>query len=296
MNYINYKTTIILGAGASMSYGYPSGSDLLALIKSKLKENYVKNKEILDLLSLARPFSVDSFLNNNPDFSTILKPLIGRIICACEGKQSKLQNIEDDWIRYFFHLNKIGFENYRFITFNYDRCLEYNLYGLIKGNHPKMSPEEIRLKVQSLNIVHVHGRVPYLEEELLTDEEYLIIPYAGIVKKSKERPKCRTFVDDFNEYCNERILTVYEKKQDGLNLKFIDDNLKWAERIIFLGFGYLEENMDILNIRPNRYKGGVWGTSFGLGKVQINDLSARGIKLSHTSYRAVDLFKQDVRI
>lgn len=280
-----------------MPYGYPSGEMLVEEIKMVLKENPGYDAKILAQLQQARPFSIDAFLNKNPEYSEVLKPIIGALICRKETFQIEGKSIDDDWIKHFFYKNQGGLENYRFITFNYDRSLEYNLLGLFKGNNPGMEISSITDELTKLKIVHVHGRIPYLSDELGGHKTFHTFEYGDFsARLDNSRSLMNDFESVFNDHCVKNISTVYEKKAEATIREKVLENLNWANRIIFLGFGYLQENLDLLGINVSQYSGGVFGTGFELGLVEAQDVKALGIQIGSNHQKCVALFKNKVSI
>jgi len=113
------KTVIILGAGASVDSGYPTGEDLIKLIiesdfckednltkyledynkiskekKSKdvIKEEVYKLKRTLKQMS---PLSIDTFLTYHPKFSEIGKSLIAYELLKAENRDNLFYGLED---------------------------------------------------------------------------------------------------------------------------------------------------------------------------------------------------------
>lgn len=138
----NEKTVFILGAGASWHYGYPTGAELIELIKRKAAQfvgywqgmknakvaipTYVNNllsgsidsfvQQCVDLknkLEQVNPLVIDYFLEHHKDLEGIGKLLIAYILLEQElfYKQHKYNrpikrgenNYSDDWGRFILH-------------------------------------------------------------------------------------------------------------------------------------------------------------------------------------------------
>ncbi len=99
------NTAIVLGAGASRGYGYPTGDDLIGKILEKEKPTYdarrgrpstPKEAAILRLCKVLRyydPISIDAFLwhfSHNTDLVSVAKELIAEII-ATSGIKCRFQ-------------------------------------------------------------------------------------------------------------------------------------------------------------------------------------------------------------
>jgi len=156
---IKTPTLFILGAGASKPYGYLTGAELRAdIIKNygnyyrKLKddsqkelpdslETYREIRAFVQIFSNSSISSIDKFLSLNPNAALYGKIGITLSILNSE-KESRFRegvNPQEDWYTYLF--NRMTEElrepddyknflknNVAFITFNYDRSLEYILY------------------------------------------------------------------------------------------------------------------------------------------------------------------------
>jgi len=142
------STVLILGAGTSVPYGYPSGRGLV----DDLKGDNPKRKEILiqlqfqkpeideftAVLRKAEPPSIDHFLENNPRFTDLGKACIAYEILKREN-ENRLYHPKVDkegsirsWYRDLADriadsADEIAFNNLSIVTFNYDRSLEHFL-------------------------------------------------------------------------------------------------------------------------------------------------------------------------
>jgi len=98
---IKEETVLVLGAGASMPFDFPSGRDLISKICEFFKKDIESRKLILRNSSsnpftvehaesfvsqLSRPpnVSIDEFLRNRPDFWDIGKIGIAAVLLECE--------------------------------------------------------------------------------------------------------------------------------------------------------------------------------------------------------------------
>lgn len=155
---ITEDTVFILGAGASKPYNYPTGSELrlnicrlcVAEIQDLIEidnELHVK-KLVLEASKFTKTFfnsstpSIDLFLARNQNFSNIGKISIVFSILIAEHNSNLHEDISEknqDWYSYLFHrmtndlttpdsYDYFGSNKVTFITFNYDRSLEYFIY------------------------------------------------------------------------------------------------------------------------------------------------------------------------
>jgi hypothetical protein len=172
---ITKPTVLVLGAGASMDYGYPSGAGLLENIlkqnnssewKWLFRQKEISNNDIeqyRNALYLSQQPSVDAFLEHRPEFIDIGKLTMALYLMSCEeevvlydfGIRTK------GWYHYLLNSINTGFDEFvenklSIITFNYDRSLEYFLFTALKNTYNK-SDDVIAEVVKKIPIIHVHG-------------------------------------------------------------------------------------------------------------------------------------------
>lgn len=140
------KVVFILGAGASVPYGYPTGEELgrliveeiegrlLQILNDTFQNQLVNIKKFPKELKKSLRNSIDQFLANKPNYEGFGKLAIAYFIKNFENQESKHYYIErGDWVKYFFNqfigLNdqQIKKKDFYFITYNYDRSLELML-------------------------------------------------------------------------------------------------------------------------------------------------------------------------
>ena len=292
----------IIGAGCSVTYGFPTGAMLMQKLKdfqyggenlnrrrfTPLKyifdvyqesldsyatyetargvENgsaYVYQKEqfALDKVqSIVAPFaksirhsmmvSTDEFLKNRlnqekseeADFG---KRLIAREILVAERESEKQFVYEDgkriskkiwlgniDWIQHLLsridqqpNWNEI-LKQTVFLTFNYDRVLEYCIF-LYLTSDKQYSDADAHSFIKEMQIFHVNGFIGSLEK----------IPF-GAVENGKYQEIAK------------RMETVWEKRRnrDESEKEKYQGFLKNAERVYFLGFSYIPDNLESIGI------------------------------------------------
>lgn len=278
----------IIGAGCSVPYGFPTGAMLMQNLKDfdygtkfprknysdgdiflvdlyqehfgysstdnkiKYQSDYVKvlpypeheklYNQLMDEIVL--PFSrsirrsmmvsTDEFLKNRlgqkqneqADFG---KRLIAYEILKAE-QASRLWNI--DWIQHL--LSRIDqqsnwdeiLKQTVFLTFNYERVLEYCIF-LYLTSDKQYADADAHAFIKEMQIFHVNGFIGSLEE----------IPF-GAVENGKYQEIAK------------RMETVWEKRQnrDESEKERYQGFLKNAERVYFLGFSYIPDNLESIGI------------------------------------------------
>jgi hypothetical protein len=232
-NYINFnkKTVFVVGAGASLPYGYPLGADLVDnIIKAAKKINNPLADKLIERIKFHDPLSIDSFLaqhcagKENEYLSELGKQLIAECILACEDREAisekgrqivynketkKYERGNENWYRYLAHAmfeDKDRLINeplpFKIITFNYDVSLDYYLLERV-WRATMLSLDEKKKVLEKLRdaIIHVYGavrEVPWNNPEVLDKFE---------VHLNKNNKKY--YVNGFNEQYK-KFVTGYE--------------------------------------------------------------------------------------
>jgi hypothetical protein len=263
---ITQQTVFVLGAGASMGFGYPSGSqlkqDIINLIRNGNTDKYRSLRQLVskdeditnfrDALFKSGRTSVDAFLEHRSDFMQIGKRAIAlalldyekpELLFAAENKSEK------NWYEYLFGRMNSSFADFpnnkiSFVTFNYDRSLEHYLFEALKNSYGKPE-EEVAAVLKQIPIIHVHGKLGNL-------------PWQG--------PNCRWYEPTFdvNDVINAAngIRIISESTDVQTNFAPAIQALQQATRVFFLGFGYHSENLARLSLDLSldiNYYGSVFG-------------------------------------
>ena len=270
----NRPTVLVLGAGASVPFGFPTGLGLVAQICnanyrnhesiSPLKEQFPLFQDALRKSGLS---SIDSFLENRvDDFAEIGKRTICREILSIEryGKsvskketylkpvyESNLFGFDGNWYRQLRDLlgldtDKFG-ANLAIITFNYDRSLEQFIFTSIKNSF-KLSDEECASLLSRIKIVHVYGSVGELDwQNLDSGIEYGADPKSeAIISRA---------ANNINVIRKDEIPHTFEQATDLL---------QQAQFIYFFGFGFNEDNIKRLELKKMGKNANTAGTRLGI--------------------------------
>lgn len=145
-------------------------------------------------------------------------------------------------------------KNISVISFNYDRCferfVEIALMGLYGFSH-----EEAQLKAPKLEVLHPYGVLGRLPGAW---------PGISQLNFGNHEPN----IDLIAVQLSESIRTFTEGTEGEPEINSIQDLIASAENIVFMGFGFHEQNMKLL--APNPYQGSreinVLGTAKGLSR------------------------------
>jgi hypothetical protein len=285
------KTLFIVGAGASEEFGLPLSTLLARQITNKMDIRFERgskfigsgDRRLYDQLVRLKgsasewqsaamrirdglPFaqSIDDFLDQRRTDSWINlygKSAICQTILEAE-RESKLYfntmkgddpfnagAIADTWLVKFMYMLCRGvpreqvahiFEQVDFIVFNYDRCLEHFLISALERAY-SIALEDAASIVGKLEILHPYGSVGRL----------------GQVAYGNSGANCIALA--------EQIKTYTEQADEKAVLHKIIDRVDRAECIVFLGFAYHSQNMQMLRT-TNRGTKTVYGTAFGMSE------------------------------
>lgn len=298
-------TVFILGAGASVPFGLPSGEMLVDNIL-KLRRGQPYGDKYLPLLTElgveddlflefqreladSTHYSIDAFLERRPKYLDIGKLAIALRLLPCESESilsSPNTHYETkNWYRVLLqrltegasHISQIAANKVTFVTFNYDRSLEHFLFSSLCSYY-ETNPSEVAAILAQLPIIHVHGRLGSLPWQSDNDQD--VVVYGDWRSDAVQR--AAKGIKIISEITPD---TMYEF--DVARMPILN-----ASDIFFLGFGYHPDNVKRLQV-PFMDKDGTWlgnrprhicGTAFGLSdeeKENIKRNRCNQITLGH---------------
>jgi hypothetical protein len=303
------NTVFVVGAGASTEYGLPVGTKLANIIASLMKfefdsgiyrkgdrlilnilRSHSKNSnEVLDKYikaatriseGIPHAESIDQFLYMHGDDEKAIfcgKTAIVRAILEAEQKSTlyydltkhprtiNFEKLNNHWLKPFFNqlINGIQkpdlkqiFRGITIICFNYDRCIEHYLIHALQKAYSISANEAVGL-VALLEIYYPYGKVGKLKTEL---------GQPGVAFGADLGP------EEFIQAV-QGIRTYTEQGEVEDSLAKIKRAIKNAKAIIFLGFAYHSQNMDIL--RPAEERGqvnAIFGTAVGISEYEQEEI------------------------
>lgn len=301
---ISGETVFIVGAGAHCSYGFPSGRKLKSDIISFVDES-INGYPDINLLHLPsrgvgtandvqpenmRRFvraltdagqpSIDAFINANlhmPGFETIGKASIAKVLLDYEESATPSSN--EDWLEYLFEVLIEGVgspqqfvteNNVSFITFNYDTYLERWLLSRIKSSFGLEIGQALEV-LTSIPILHVYGDL-------------------GTFQRSTT-DKLKSWV-----IATKKIRIIYDAEINDRNVNACKSLLEAAKSVCLLGFGYHQENIDILNLGHYVSQGifNIFGTRYDITDAEFDRCLRRlgsGISNSSSSHKCRDALR-----
>ena len=286
---ITTPTVLVLGAGASCPYGFPTAKQLKNRICEVFASHTTAIRLLGDTVAPAEKFlefreafwksgtaSVDAFLERRPDFLDVGKLAIAYCLIPYENEKNLYDppKPDADW---YSHLSKRlnssfdEFENNKLsiITFNYDRSLDHYLFTSLLNWHGK-SVDDCIEKFAKLPIIHVYGqlgKIPYPQRGC---RQYL--PLGEDVEKEPGAVVG----------ASQGITLLHEKESE---LREVHNLLTAAERVCFLGFSYHPLNLARLALHNSAGRSReVFGTvrNFEVGEINQTKLHLRRVMLSNT--------------
>jgi hypothetical protein len=123
------------------------------------------------------------------------------------------------------------FRNVAFISFNYDRCIEHFMYWAARALFGLDEAATVKAMC-ALTVHHPYGQLGPLPWQAGRSEG---IPFG---QQGLSADSLVALADD--------VRTFTEQIQSGAPLQAIRADMELAERIVFLGFGFHAQNMDLL--------------------------------------------------
>jgi len=151
---ITTRTVLVLGAGASMPYDFPSGWGLVKEICDRFDHHNREDSNNLlyagydsrkvvgfrNALKKSGQLSVDAFLEHRPEFIEAGKATIAYVLLRYENENRLFStSINESWYQYLWSRLSTSIDNFEnnklsIVTFNYDRSLEYYLFNTMKNS------------------------------------------------------------------------------------------------------------------------------------------------------------------
>lgn len=319
------KTLFIIGAGAGADVNLPVGSQLALDIHHRTKVS-ASHFGTLESGTFDREFalsffeggkgqghdyygafrlihrgvlfanSIDDYLNiheGTPDVIEVGKAAIIRSILNAERHShlfvdpSNVKNTlypmkaHDSWMVKFMRVLGPGrkvsevdkvLDEVAFINFNYDRCLEHFLMHALHLQYG-ISKQRAAEIVGRATIIHPYGSAGPLER----------LPFGGIEHERLD------YLD-----LSKRIRTYNEQIEEESTLSSIEASIRNADCLVFLGFAYHKQNMDLLfgKHAASQKTKLIFGTALGMSKADRSEVKSRLMDL-FPEYDPEDEFDND---
>jgi hypothetical protein len=300
-------------SGRSVPYGYPAGQALIDEIISDILD---KGTNIYkDLVAVGHPSdaladfaycleqsltpSIDYFLEQRSEFLEIGKAAIARILMQREHDQPLPGRGDSRWYRYLAQqmmegaegLSVVAQNRLRIVTFNYDRSLDESLFRALSTSYGTEVDEVVEV-LQQIPIVHLHGiigRLPWQPS---------ISGWA--VRRYGEMGDDPAKVGLHLKAASEMIQIIHEVDPPPHSpwteaLAALEE----SERVVIMGFGFLQKNVERLRLADLMDTGRlIRASSYRLTQNQIDSRikpllnGARGMKFF--DHECIDFLKSAV--
>lgn len=265
-------TVFVLGAGVSKDFGFPLGG---GLIDDICKSNGGTTSRLVEILKIADKsrtslfieefiyslghsnlHSIDAWLEGNKKYMSLGKCAIASIIWRAEHRSlRKSADDQNDWFKWLWNkmytpkIKDLPKNTVSFVTFNYDRLLEHRLRESVQYTYRQCSEQQREKAFQAIldKIIHVHGVLHsgnrefthYGRDTWVADST---LEGLDLINKNEEIGARIAFLA-------KSINIVSENASDRRKVNRSRKLLAAAKKIIFLGFGYDERNVDRLGLK-----------------------------------------------
>lgn len=301
-------TTFVIGAGASAELGLPVGSALREIISELVNIRFedgcsqtTGDHEICEALRFAAregpdpsndintylraawqmaqaaplSLSIDNYLEahqSNSKAVTVGKLAITKAILDAEsrsklaydwreGEGFDLKASEGTWLVRFFQMASEGvtasevlriFENVSLVVFNYDRCIEHFLITALKSYYALCDGDALKI-LATLNIFHPYGTVGPLASSGSLGVRFGAEKQGGrLLELSRS------------------IKTFSEQIDDNDSLRSMRQWLRESDQVVFVGFAFHRQNLDILDVQLESRLSRIIGTCLGISGSDTN--------------------------
>jgi len=257
---IKSKTVLVLGAGASVPYSFPTGAELVRKIREHAEapspicfQSLTRNEQVRTIetkletlaneLRLAQPDSIDEFLERRPELAETGKVILAIILLNAE-RVSEKHMWDDKTSGHWYKLLKARLvgpidslikHKLKIISFNYDRSLEYYLYKTLQPYYANEPSEVFVDKIKQIPFLHIYGSLGPLQWQSTKKA----IPYGPNKPGSSQIISASENVNIMHEGSNDKVQQNFKKAQEWL---------KWSHNIFFLGFGFHQDNVRRLGL------------------------------------------------
>jgi hypothetical protein len=265
---ISTSTVFVLGAGASAPYGFDTGYELLERARTLPVQEIARL--IVPLPSYGAPplhdalvntgeASIDAMLETRGTIQAPGKALIARLLL--DQERVALSNHHTSgrgWYRTLFSAidapspQEALAQKVRFVTFNYDRSLEY---FLAHAWRVKFNPDQL-IDASALRrmFIHLHGQLGSLPE---VGGNGATVPYGG---------RAEGIMDGDVLEASRSIKIVSEPEPTEPQFVAAHEALREADRVVFLGFGFAPRNVERLHLSEMKQGAAVFACATGFSE------------------------------
>jgi hypothetical protein len=280
---LSKNTVFILGAGASRPYDFKTGRGQLDWARSLGREGiatYIKPCQpmyappLYSRLVDTAEKSIDAMLPANSPLLPAAKALIVNDLLRCERNLViPPSELDTFWYRTLWEniprgtLNQFRRAPLTIFTFNYDRSLDYFLWRGLVAAFPDASPVQIAEALDSVGPFHLHGHLGRLYHESNGTGD--VVQFGG---DSSEGGVMNANV----QVGIDNIKLISETTANDESFVRAQNAISAAQQLVFLGFGFHNENITKLSLRNClNAQTSIWGSAYGLTEQQTGHLRTK---------------------
>jgi hypothetical protein len=254
---ISTPTVFVLGAGASAPYGFDTGEQLLERARTLTAENIADlirplpaqgATPLLDALIHTGDLSIDAMLELRGNIQAPGKALMAHLLLRQEREAlGRNHTFPRAWYRTLFTAmaaptpeQAVG-QPVRFVTFNYDRSLEYCLAHAWRVRyHPERL---VDVTAMQRLFIHLHGQLGFLSE---VGGPGQVVTYGG----SPEG------ISEADILCGRQSIQIISDPHTNAP-QFVQarEALQAAQRVVFIGFNFADRNVERLQLLASMRQG-----------------------------------------
>lgn len=293
-------TTLVIGAGAGVPYGFPTGDELKTMIQSS------KNLQISPLTVIDDMFmlevsalrqrlagsgqeSIDAWLAHNQALDAVGRICIAAELLPIEVNFVTRMAFATDWLAYVFRRifqgpTTLG-RQVRVVTFNYDHTWELAMLGMLQNSFG-FDYEHAARVAKAVPIVHVYGE--------LQSQAGL----QALARLGSQTVFSQVVSHDIDAASRGIKIIPHKRPEDDPLLTQAKQLVQSADEVVFLGFGWDDVNMrrigaHISDVNWTNKNRRVIGTAYKCGKQVIESAKNRlGVECQLESMDCLTLLKE----
>jgi hypothetical protein len=277
---IKKKTVFVLGAGAHVPYGFSTGEGLLVRARSlgieqmsEATEGQLHKQELIPLRqALTDNFlpSIDALLEHRQDLRRAGKKLMLSLLLDEEARALRSEwTADEDWMSVVFQymaenaasLPQFSENAVTFITFNYDRFLEYRLIrGLVARYN--VAADEAWKVISKFGFFHMYGSLGHLPEQVSTNTNG--IPFGAPETED-------TTYRGLALQRAENVIQIVHDTADNSAVALQEIHSAATQQICFFGFAFGKVNVDRLQTKQILPSVPIYCTTYGMTAAEVTD-------------------------
>ncbi|MEQ9242421.1 hypothetical protein [Roseovarius indicus] len=228
---------------------------------AKSIDNYLNEQQDRELTALGKALIVTAILRREKTPAKVFKAEDSPLWVPEGQERMEFSRLRDTWLVPFYREFRGGvskdyfedrLEDSTFIIFNYDRCFEHFMINALM-EYDQYSLTDAFEVFKKIKIIHPYGKIGELEWQSDCESGVAFGAMDDIETAIKNYSRIRTFMETSEREPGEEVLQEVQS----------------AQNLVFLGFGYAEQNLDLLGknkdlTRNSGDRRRVLGTCYGL--------------------------------